>query len=268
MIEMESYLDESGIHDQALVCIIAGYFGTQRQLQKLEKAWKQTLRDFDFPMEDFHAKDLIKKHDHRKMLEKLAKTISKQPKVHPVSYGIIVEDFNSFTLEQRRFLTGATLQSSGELDQAGCPNKPYFVPFQNVVKLLTDYAPEGGKVHFSFGIDRPFYGYATELFKQMVDLTQAAEKPWSTWKSRDRLGTTQQPLAKETAQLQAADLLAHLTYLHMLEWIKAGKVAKRSDLLGYCITHTKSRADHVYQNKKALEAVLAQARQLVPNAKI
>jgi len=265
---MESYLDESGIHDQARVCVIAGYFGTQIQLRKLEMAWKRTLRDFDFPMEKFHAKELIKTRDHRKMLEKLAKTIGKQRKVHPVSYGIVVEDFNSFTLEQRRFLTGATLQPNGELDPTGCPSKPYFVPFQNVVKLLTYYAPEGGKVHFSFGIDRPFYGYATELFKQMTDLTNAAEKPWSTWQSRERLGIPQAPLAKETAQLQAADLLAHLTYLHMKEWLENGKVVRPSEMLTDCITNTRNKTDHQFQDGSCLELVLNEARRYVPNAKV
>jgi hypothetical protein len=198
---LEAYLDESGIHDQANVCVISGYWGTQKQLQKLEKAWKKVLRDFDFPMEDFHAKDLIKKRDHRRMLEKLAGTIAKHPKVHPVSYGIIVDDFNSFTLEQRRFFTGAELLLTGKLTPTGCPNKPYFVPFQNIVKLLTDYAPLGGKVHFSFGTDRPFYGYATELWKQMTDLTKVAEQPWATWKSRDRLGIAQLPNLRQCSHV-------------------------------------------------------------------
>ena len=93
--------------------------------------------DFDFPMEKFHAKTLLKKRDHYPMLERLAKVISKLPKVHSISYGIVISDFNSLTLEQRKFMTGALISLDGEYKSTGCPNKPYFVPFQNIVKLLT-----------------------------------------------------------------------------------------------------------------------------------
>jgi hypothetical protein len=54
----------------------------------------------------------------------------------------------------------------------------------------------------------------------------------------------------------------------MDEWIKKGKVVQPSDLLAEFLTHMKSRADHVYQDKSSLENVLEQARQLVPKASI
>lgn len=266
---IEAYLDESGVHDQANVCVIAGYFGALEPMRKLERAWKRVLKSFDFPMERFHAKILVKSRQYEPMLKKLAKTIGKQRGVHPVSYGIIVGDFNSFSLNQRKFLTGATLHpKSGKFISTGCANKPYFVPFQSVVKLVTGYAPIRGKAHFSFGVDRPFGDFALSLHKQMIAHAHAPSRPWSTWKSRKSLGTIQFPLASETAPLQAADLLAHLTYLHMKEWIAKGKVALPSDILTECITNTRSLSDHKFQDRACLEKVLEQARRYVPNAQI
>jgi len=219
---IDAYLDESGIHDGAKMCVIAGYFGSPGQMRKLEKAWKKTLADFRFPMKDFHAKNLLKTKKYIPMLKELARAVGQQKKVYPVTWAIVVEDFNSFTLEQRRFMTGATLSPmSRKLVTSGCPTKPYFVPFISIIKVVTDAAPIGGKANFSFGIDRQFARYAIALFKQIVENADK-DRPISTWKSRDRLGNALFPLATETAQLQAADLLVHVSYRMLDDWRASG----------------------------------------------
>jgi hypothetical protein len=258
---IDAYLDESGIHDGAAICVIAGYFGGKGQMRKLERAWKTVLADFDFPMEEFHAKDLIKSHMHQPMLRGLARAIAGQEKVCPVSYGIVVEDFYSFSLEQRRFMTGATIDPKTiKLITSGCPTKPYFVPFQNVVRLVTDYAPVGGKAHLNFGVDRSFAEYALAMFKQIQEQAKVGPRPWSTWKSVDRLGAALFPKASETAPLQAADLLVHLTYRHMCEWHEKEKVAQPSGLLMECLANMRSRDDHKYQDRECLDQILRQSR--------
>jgi hypothetical protein len=93
---IDAYLDESGIHEGAKVCVIAGYFGGSGQMKRLEKAWKKTLAEHSFEMKDFHAKDLIKVPKHALMLKSLAKLIGEQPRVYPVAYGIVVDDFYTF----------------------------------------------------------------------------------------------------------------------------------------------------------------------------
>jgi len=40
---MRLLLDESGIHDGAVFCAVAGYFGQQNHWRHFEKAWKATL---------------------------------------------------------------------------------------------------------------------------------------------------------------------------------------------------------------------------------
>lgn len=271
MLEAESYLDESGIHEGAAVCVIAGYFGLQNHLRRLERGWKQVLTDARFPMEGFHAKTLIKSIKHAPMLKALGKAIAKQTSVYPVCYGIVVDDFNSFSLPQRRFMTGATIHhATRKLITSGCPGKPYFVPFQNIVKLITEYAAEhaplGAQVHFNFGIDRPFAEYATSLFKQIKEQAEAPQPPWSTWRSKDRLGIAQFPEASKTAQLQAADLLVHLTYLHMRMWmdaVKAGTIStiEPPELLRLCLFNTLEPKYHQYQDRESLEKVLQKSRE-------
>jgi hypothetical protein len=256
---IDAYLDESGIHDGAAICVIAGYFGGRGQLGKLETAWKAALSKYNFPMEDFHAKDLLKQRRHRPMLHDLAETIANQPKVYPVSLGVVVEDFNSFSLKQRRFFTGATVnRRTGKLITTGAPSKAYFVPFQNCLKTVTEYAPVGGKAHFAFGIDRPFAEYAVSLFAQIKE--QIAEGLYPAWKAKDRLGDPTFPEASKTAQLQAADLYVHLTYQHMIE-----RHLAPSELLALCLVNMKTREDHQFMDKECLEDVLAQSRAHVGN---
>jgi len=249
---IDAYLDESGVHDGAAMCVIAGYFGGKGQFRKFERDWNKVLSKFRFKIEDFHATELLKTHDYEQMLKALAGTIALHGKIHPVSFGIVVADFNSFSLAQRRFFTGATL-SKGKLVTTGCPNKPYFVPFQLCMKSVTDYAPVGGRADFFFGLDRPFAGYAKELFKQM----KSRSREDSDWKTKDRLGEPSFPLASQTPQLQAADLLVHLTYHHMLERHEAQDwKVQPSGLLRHCLRNLRSRDDHAFQSKECLAQTL------------
>jgi len=262
---VEVYLDESGIHDGAKICVIAGYVGTQGKLRRLEAAWKRVLKRHSVKLEDFHAKDFIKKTKYGPLLKELARAIASQHRVIPISAGVIIDDFNALSLQERRFLTGGTLGGkSGKVFTSGCPNKPYFIPFQQVVKLGTSYAPPGGKAHFSFGINNQFSGYAVALFRQIEEQKKLLT---STWKTRDRLGSLQFPLAAEAAQLQAADLFAHLTYLHMDSYMRQVKPsALVADLLPQCLWNGKNN-EQTYHNKETLAAFLDQGQKLVPNWK-
>lgn len=268
---IDAYLDESGIHDGAKMCVIAGYFGGPGQMGRLEKAWRKTLRDFSFTMKDFHTKSLIKSEKHHPMLKALARVVGEQKKVYPLTWAIVVEDFNSFSLEQRRFMTGATLSPSGKLTTSGCPNKPYFVPFQNIIKVVTDAAPLGGKAHFSFGVNTQFAEYAVALFKQIVGNPPPEDSAISTWKSRDRLGKLKFPLATETAPLQAADLLVHITYRMLDDWRNTGRTGQSPpyiyELLELSTANMRSKADHVFQDEKLLRKMIDQAKSIVPHWK-
>jgi hypothetical protein len=58
---LDAYLDESGIHAESKICVIAGYFGGHGQWKKFERDWKRLLRRFEVPIEEFHTKNLFPK---------------------------------------------------------------------------------------------------------------------------------------------------------------------------------------------------------------
>lgn len=211
---IDAYLDESGVHDDAPFCVVAGYFANQSQWRRLGRHWKRTLRKFDVPLKEFHAKDAVNKagfflgwnwREHSRFFDDLVSGVNRS-RIHPVAAGIVVNDFYSFSEGQRRFFTGAHL-NRGQLKGTGCPNKPYYVPFQHVIRHVCNNVP-AGKVHFFFGLNRPFSKYAASLFKLIKLRTKDSHHARC-------LGDSAFPLAAETAQLQAADLLAYLTYDHM-----------------------------------------------------
>jgi hypothetical protein len=258
---IDAYLDESGIHDGAEICVVAGYFGGSGQFRKLASAWQKVLAKHGVALEEFHATEMVRARRHQPMLLELAQAIGDY-RVYPVSFGIVVADFNSYNEKQRRFITGATLnEKTGEFLSSGCPNKPYFVPFQLCLKHVTAYAPVGGKAHFLFGSDRPFAGYARSLFDQIKKQVREGSYPGTTWKEKDRLGKAEFPLAKKTPQLQAADLYCFLTYQHMLERRAANDWSVQpSGLLRHCLKNIRSAEGHAYQDKRCIDEMLAETR--------
>src|SRR5216684_7649509 len=81
---ISAYLDESGVHDGAAVCVIAGYFGGVGQWRKFEILWRKILAKADVPLEQFHANNLIEhrkfffnfpRDKHKKLIDDLAAAI-------------------------------------------------------------------------------------------------------------------------------------------------------------------------------------------------
>jgi hypothetical protein len=215
---LAAYLDESGIHDGAELCVIAGYFGGTGQWKRFEIAWRKLLRDAAVPMDEFHAKDLLNRvgffrrsrwndNQHGEFLNDIADVLSRF-KIYPISHGVVVEDFRRFTHAQRRLFTGAVIDN-GKLKTSGSPDKPYFMPFQHCIKRIATYAPVGTKVDFYFGLNKPFAEFTTALWKTL-------KSDWLSHPYRDRMGDASFPLASETPQLQAADFLVHSVYKDML----------------------------------------------------
>jgi hypothetical protein len=260
---LEAYFDESGIHDGAAICVIAGYFGYAAHWKAQEIKWRNVLDSYHFPLKDFHARAMVGSRQYQPMLEELALSLSKSS-IYPVFAGIIVDDFNSFSEKQRRFMTGAPLdEKSGKLKASGSPNKPYFVPFQFALKSVTDHTQTGRKASFFFGLATPMAGYANEIFKQIK--TQQSW-PESAWKSKRRLGDPAFPLAKETPQLQAADLLAYLTYLYMQERHAANDWTVAPDgLLATCLQNRRSPDDLICHRKESLQSRLDATYEIAGN---
>ena len=172
--------------------------------------------------------------------------------------GILVKDFTSFAEHERRYFTGATMKPSGRVKGPASPNKPYFVPFQHCIIRVCNYAPDGGKAHFFFGLDRLFYGYASVLFEQMANSPRRGKD--FEWK--ERLGDPSYPKARETPQLQAADLLANLNYHHMVDSGKLLGWLAPSELLSKCISNKIADEDFFFSTKSNLGKSLELTEQL------
>ena len=250
---IEAYFDESGIHDKAAICVIAGYWGLASQWKWMGRKWRAILNEFQFPLKDFHATDLINAKRHQSMLQRLADDAIGKSAIYPVSASIIVDDFNSFSEKQRRWFTGATLNTAGKLITSGAPTKPYFVPFQLCIRNITEQVKPGRKAHFFFGTDRPMSKYARVLFRQIK-----TDRAYSSgWPTKSRLGDPAFPAAKDTPQLQAADLLVHLTYRHELERLAENNWnVEPTGLLRACLRKIRRQEDHVLQDRRCLQWML------------
>jgi hypothetical protein len=255
----QAYLDESGIHDGAEACIVAGFFGKKGPWRRLDVGWRNTLRRFSVPLHKFHANPVIHRtgffkgwssDQHEDFLRALGETVA-GCHIHPVCYGVFVEDFFRFSLEERRFLTGGTWDGNRKrFLSTGCPSKPYFVAFNECLKVVTSYTPMCERANFFFGTDRPVAGYARSLF---VDLK---EKP--TIVSTERFGTIGFPLASETPRLQVADLFSYLSYQHMLDRKADGKWnSQPRGVLLALLRNRKSPYDTSYRTEELLRKMIS-----------
>jgi hypothetical protein len=244
---LHAYLDESGIHQHAKVCIIAGYWANPGRWRKFESDWKRMLLEFRVPMEEFHATQLFRRRGffedwgdekHAAFVERVGLTIAAHKRIRPISAGVIVDDFNQFEPVVRAYLTGAGLKD-GKLLSAGTPNRPYFMVFQQCVARIAGYANEGEVVHFSFGLDTSFGRRAFDLLKEIKESPNRF--PW-----KDRLGEPFFPEAKKTPELQAADVLAYLTYRHMTDGSEPFGTKRPSHLLKLCTQNKRTNADFFF----------------------
>jgi Protein of unknown function (DUF3800) len=227
---LKAYIDESGIHKGADACVVAGYWAKKGPWRRLGKGWRSVLKQFKVPLEEFHAKDAVKKTgfflswSRERSADFLARLgqVTERSGIHAVCWAVFRNDFFSLTLAERKFLTGATWHAEKrKFISNGSPNKPYFTCFAECVKIVASYVPAADKVHFFFGCDRPTGEYAKTLFRYWRWRSRAskllgASRPPAI-PSPDKFGSILFPFAKDTPELQVADLFAYLTYSFMLE---------------------------------------------------
>lgn len=252
---IRAYLDESGIHDGAKVCVIGGYFAGEGRWRRFESEWKGLLAEYEISMERFHAAEFLKTRNRFQVLKSLADLIASHERIRPITAGIIVNDFYSFSLTERKYLTGGTPQK-GKWITPGCPTTPYFVPFQRcIVEIAEKYVGDHETLNLFFGLNSSFAKYAGKLVQEMKE--SAVRLPW-----KKRLGATAFPPAKQTPQLQAADLLVHLTYQHMLSGSAPIEDRPPGALLKRCIQNRRSYQDFFFLTRENMEQALVVASTL------
>lgn len=248
---IEAYFDESGIHDQAKACVVAGFYGTQIAWRKFERQWQRVINDYpELGDRGFHAKEFFQRTDKRerigpykgwddqradKLLDRLVQaTISNR--IFPICYGVVVDDFSVLPLQTRQWLTGARFSTNGEALTSGCPNKAYYLPFSFCVidSARMSGANQIDKIHFFAGLDRTFHEYASVLYRFIMEDSRMVASVKSL------LGQISFPLAKDTPGLQSADLLAYRLHRLATDRIKRGVNIPVPQLLSRILTHRKA----------------------------
>jgi hypothetical protein len=227
-------MDESGIHEGAKICTVAGYYGTQAAWGKVEREWRKVLADHNLEPCGFHAKEFwartpdgqrVPPYDGwddakaEKYIDRLVQVIQRN-RIFPFGHGVVVAHWNAFPLEDRKAMTGASFKN-GRFTSSGSPRKSYYLPFLLCVLDSLRNSGTTEKVHFFAGLDRTFSNYARVLYND-VSANQLLPR-------RDLLGTLAFPLSKDTPPLQVADLLVYQLYRHNVSRF-SGAVAKPETL--------------------------------------
>jgi hypothetical protein len=89
------------------------------------------------------------------------------------------------------------------------------------------------KVHFFVGLDKNFYGYATDMYHRTFNDPRV--------RLRELLGTIAAPLSKDTPELQAADLLAHCLYSDYLAF--SAKTKRKTEITRLLIRNRRQRIE-------------------------
>ena len=112
-------MDESGIHDGAHVCVIAGYWGSIKKWVRFEKRWSEILKAANEPtLLEFKSTEFWHSNGGRKgvfanwsdrkanmFITALADCIV-EAKLIPADATLVVEEWEKLNSDERRFLTG------------------------------------------------------------------------------------------------------------------------------------------------------------------
>jgi hypothetical protein len=215
---VEAYMDESGIHDGAHVCVIAGYWGSEKKWIRFEKRWHEILKNTDEPtLKEFHSTELWNSKGERhgvfakwsdakanRFINDLVACIV-ETKIFPTSAMLVIEEWKKLNKDERRFLTGGYYNPvARRWITPGAPNKTYFWPFQFAIATPAIHCRPGLHVHCTFDLNKQFKNHAVDLY--------ALLKNDPKFRVRHQLGALDLATSEEAAGLQAADLLAYQTY--------------------------------------------------------
>lgn len=217
-LALEAYLDESGIHDGAHACVVAGYWGSEKHWRKFEPRWKKIIEHADEPtMKEFHSVKFWKPDGTRKgvyatwsnakadqFIADLLTCIGDY-NLYPSGFVLDVSAWKKFNKSERMFMTGGRYDIKNEKwITPSAPNKTYYLPFQFCVVAPAKTCKPRLMVHYFFDLNKQFRNHATDLFRHL--------KKDQTIQCRDRIGELALPTSEEAPGLQAADLLAYQVY--------------------------------------------------------
>jgi hypothetical protein len=262
---IEAYMDESGIHEGAHVCVIGGYWGSIKKWKRFERRWKQIIEDAGEPtLKEFHSTDFWYADGRRKGIfarwsnDKADKFIADlatcivDSGIYPTAAVLVVADWKKLNKDERMFLTGGRYNKSTlKWVTRGAPNRLYFLPFQFAIEYPALSCQAGLHVHYVFDLNKQFKKHALDLFGLM--------KIDPKINARHRMGALDFETGEAAPGLQAADMLAYQIYKFSKVRIEFGKLAKRSQmspLLQKIIKNVREHHDFPFLDKEGLNVVL------------
>lgn len=210
----KALFDESGIHDRAPICVIAGYVGTMNEWKRFEALWGPYANEPGFHAKRFFASDpagrRVPPYDEwsdeiaQRYLRRLLDSITSL-KLYPVGTLVDVRAFRQYSQDERRFLTGGYMKTLGKWVHSGAPTKPYYVAFWKAVESSLERVERNDwEIHFVFDRQHQFAPLALRLYSRLkneLDPSYSNRMGSIVFESRDK-----------AIGLQAADLLAYCWY--------------------------------------------------------
>jgi len=270
---LHAYLDDSGTHKESPLCVVAGYFGSERHWNNLALRWRKVL-DAE-GIDEFHANRFwshvgganvpeYRNWDEARssrFLAGLLDVIGESKRIFPVCSTVVMQEWNLLPDDERNYLTGAAFNIDGQLRMPGAPKKPYFLPFLNVIATVLDYCKPGHKVDFFCDQNTNFSGYAQKYFQDI--------KGWASNKDKSRilekfgrLGNLSFADSRANTPIQAADLLAYESYLYGVNRMQKAmkELVPRPALVSAVANMLNFRLDAKMFDKYGIDLMLAQHR--------
>jgi len=217
----QAYFDESGIHQRARLCIVAGYVGSVRQWKQFEALWAPYANSPEFHAKRFFSRDQVGRRvppyadwDDAKAaayLEQLLNAI-RTVNVSPVGAIVNVQAFLGYSEEERRYLTGGYQPRLGKWTHTGAPTKPYYAAFiKAVMSAIEQVKRRDWRVDFVFDQQDTIAPLALQLYARI-------KKDWAVYdpKMANKMGNIMFRARKGAIALQATDLLAYCWYQEVL----------------------------------------------------
>jgi hypothetical protein len=217
ILNLYAYADESGVHENPLFFVLAGYIASPRQWDLFCKDWQNILDSFG--VSEFHAKDFFQlkarqihtqyrkwsDDNNRQFISELSKAINSR-RLYPIGCAVDVNAFNNITVGERRYLTGGKWDAKkGRFTTSGKPSAPYFAAFHYYVRAALDRTSDKAKLHLVFEHQNVMESKARQTFEEMIALSSKME-------GSEKLDSIVYSISTDKPQLQAADLFSHTTY--------------------------------------------------------
>ncbi len=220
---LKAFCDESSDGRSERIYVVAGYFGDEEQLKRLDTDWKARLSESnlsEFHMSDCEAgrKEYPSLHrNERAVLQRDLISIISNSGVVGVSVALDIRAYNDLLPELKPFLIFPPGRgTSGHL------REPYFLPFKLAVEQICmniSNVKLGQDVEMIFDRKESVQGRATGLFEGIWEW----EHDWIKKIGRVTLSFADK---SEFTPLQAADVLAYESFRWVDVYLRKGRTER------------------------------------------